>query len=315
MIQQTSQLLRWAMPGRAQAAKLDENQNLVTQYLEWKKSYASKAAQKYAVWVRRFQAFINKAPEAITVGDWTAFARSLDGRFVPKTIEFALCVIHNYLRFWNEQGRLRSLPLYLARVPKAIARSHNAITEDEYVRIVEHLRTKGDQGLRDLTIIMLLHDTGMRVGELVRIEIDQIEEDCSAVIETEKTVRRRRVFWNPETDEAVQRLIVERVNSGAKADWLFVGQGRGGETPLSSKSVQRMMRSVLKAVGIGRRLSPHSFRHAYIHRLARRGVPDAVIAQLVGHTTPHTVAHYTKLSRREFEEAARGKLREVATNA
>jgi site-specific recombinase XerD len=285
--------------------KGEDNATLISSYLEWKRSYAPRASQTYAIWVRRLQEHINKAPEDITLSDWITFARSLEGRFAPKSVEYALNIAHNYLRFWHEQGRLRRMPLYLARVQKAIACSHRAVSEDEYRRMVGVLRAEGDEAVRDLAIVMMLHDTGMRVGELMNLEIEQIEEDASATIRTEKTVQRRRVFWNEGTDEVLHRLIVERINSGTPTDWLFVAKSGTGEHPLTTRMVQRIVHRASKLAGIEQRLSPHSFRHAFIHRLAKLGTPDAIIAQLVGHSTPFTIAHYTKLSRPEFSDYAR----------
>lgn len=292
-----------------------DNETLIREYLEWKGSYARRASEAYEIWVRRFQAFTSKAPEALTLGDWTAFARSLEGRFAPKSVEFALNIIHNLLRFWHEQGRLRHLPLYLARVPKAMAASHAAVSEEEYRRMVEALKRNGNRSLRDLAIIMLLHDTGMRVGELAALEIEQIEEDRSAVIRTEKTVQRRQVFWNQDTDDVLHQLIVARVNGHVKEDFLFVRKSYAGEKPLTTRTVQRIVREVCQEAGIERHLSPHSFRHAYIHRLAKLSVPDAIIAQLVGHSTPYTISHYTKLSRPEAEQFARRQFAEFALAA
>lgn len=284
---------------------VEDNESLIKEYLEWKSSYALRASHAYEIWVRRFQEFSNKAPEALTLGDWTAFARSLPGRFAPKSVEYALNIIHNYLRFWHEQGRLRHLPLYLARVPKAIACTHHAITDEEYQRLVAVLQKRGESGLRDLAILMLLHDSGMRVGELAALQIEQVEEDCSAIIRTEKTVQRRKIFWNADTDEVLQRYLVQRINGKAKSDWLFVRHNGQPERPLTTRSVQRIVELTCKVAGIERHLSPHSFRHSFIHRLAALGVPDAILAQLVGHGTPHTISHYTKLSRLEFEQFAR----------
>ena len=317
MISEKTRPIGWGSVPPASVAAPTSNDELVEIYLEWKKGHAPVAAERYAVWVERFQEFTSKAPEALHIGDWITFERSLEGRFAPKTVQFALCVVHNYLKFWHEQGRLRSLPLYFARIPKAMAHSHNAITEEEYQRIVAYLKEKGDRRLRDLALIMLLHDSGMRVGEVVLFEIDQIEEDASAIIRTEKTVQKRRVFWNAETDDVLNRLIVQRVNAGARTDWLFVrkAKGKGKRDHLSAKSVQRMMKKVLDEVGIERRLSPHSFRHAFIHRLAKMGVPDALIAQAVGHGSPHSISHYTKLSRPELEDIARRQFREFAAAA
>lgn len=293
-----------------------DNETLINEYLEWKQTHAPVAANRYRVWITRFQQFTNKAPEHLEIGDWTAFADALKGRFAPKSVQFALNIVHNYLRFWQEQGRLRNLPLYLAKVPKAMANSHYALKEEEYRRMVAVLRNRGDAGVRDLAIIMLLHDTGLRVGEIVSIEIDQLEEDASAVVRSEKTVQRRRVFWNRDTDEILRQYLVDRINRGAKTDWLFVSQNLSGEeTSLTTRSVQRIVTETARAAGIERKTSPHSFRHGYIHRLAAMSVPDAIIAQLVGHTTPHTISHYTKLSRPEFKDFACRQFRQLPAAA
>lgn len=291
-----------------------DNEELIREYLEWKQTHAPVAAKRYAIWVRRFQRIADKAPEWMELGDWTRFAASLqERRFAPKSVQFALSIAHNYLRFWHEQGRLRRFPLYLARVPKAIVNSHDAISEEEYRTLVRQLRSKGERRLRDLAIVMLLHDTGMRVGELVSLEIEQIETDASAIIRSEKTVARRQVFWNADTDEVLHQLIVQRVNQGNGSDSLFISERAGAENrPLTTRSVQRIVERSVRAAGIRRRLSPHSFRHGFIHRLAALSVPDAIIAQLVGHSTPHTVSHYTKLSRPEFREFASRQFRQLA---
>ena len=153
-----------------------DNESLIREYLEWKKTHSPIAADRYRVWVKRFQDFANRAPEALSIQDWVAFAESLKDRFAPKSVEFALIIVQDYLRFWKEQGRLRGLPLYFVRVPRAKSVPHNAIEEQEYQQMVTVLQSLGPAGLRDLVIVMLLHDTGMRVGELASLEIDQIEE-------------------------------------------------------------------------------------------------------------------------------------------
>ena len=284
------------------------NQELVEEYLAWKKSYSKSAYRSYRVWVTRFQTFANKPPEKICYTDYATFAEDLQGRHAPRGIEYALNVVHNYLRFFAEQGRLR-FPLYLARVPRGYARSHEAVTEDEYQMMVEALQKVRPMPLSTLAMIMLLHDTGMRIGELLALEVDDIEENCSAVIHTEKTVRERRVFWNPATDDILQRFLVERVNHGpTDTEALFASiRSRTGRA-YTRRNAERMFARALKVAGITRRLSPHSFRHSFIHRLARLSVPDAIIAQLVGHSTPTTIATYTVLSRPEFEHYAQKQL-------
>lgn len=285
------------------------NHDLAYEYLQWKQSYTKSAYRSYKVWVHRFQKFVNKPPELLRHTDYSAFANSLQGRFSSLGIQYALNIVHNYLRFYLEQGRLR-FPLYLARVPRGFPNSHLAITEGEYQKLIDVLKDQGKRSLRDLAIIMLLHDTGMRIGELVSLSVEDIEEDLSAVIHTEKTVRQRRVFWNPDTDDILQQYLVDRVNYGPadEIDALFISEGSRNGKPFSRRSIERIFTITLRKAGIERKLSPHSFRHAFIHRLAKLSVPDAIIAQLVGHSTPATIAHYTKLSRPELKDFAQKQL-------
>lgn len=293
----------------AASANTNFNKDLIEEYLSWKQSYSKSAHLAYRLWVTRFQDFVNKSPENISHTDYSAFAQSLQGKHASRGIEFALNVVHNYLRFFAEQGRLK-LPLYLVRVPKGISNSHSAISEEEYQRIVHTLRSMNPIPLRDLAIIMLLHDTGMRIGELMGLEIDDIESDKSTVVHTEKTIRFRRVYWNTDTDCVLHQYLAERINSGPKhSDLLFATKRMNtSEESLSIRSVQRMFQRVLKLANIQRKLCLHSFRHSFIHRLAKLGVPDAIIAQLVGHSTPLTISHYTKLSRPELAGIARKQL-------
>jgi len=287
------------------------NFELIEEYLAWKRSYSKTAYRSYRIWVTRFQEFVNKPPEMLRHTDYTAFAQGLQEKYASKSIEFALNVVHNYLRFFSEQGRLH-FPLYLARVPHGFAQSHEAVTEDEYIKIVTMFRGEQLPQLRELAIIMLLHDTGMRIGELLSLDIEDIEENRSAVIRTEKSFRERRIFWNLDTDDVLQRYLVERVNNNAgnESEALFVSKSSrdGSFTKITARSIERSFQTHLKNAGINRKLCPHSFRHSFIHRLAKLSVPDAIIAQLVGHSTPTTIAHYTKLSRPEYEHYAKRQL-------
>ena len=96
---------------------------------------------------------------------------------------------------------------------------------------------------------------------------------------------------------------------------LFIGLGNNGMARLTSRSAQRIIKEIAELAKVSRVISPHSFRHGFIHRLAKSRVTDAVIARLVGHSTPTTVAEYTKLSRPETKEAYKISFDETAVGA
>ena len=287
------------------------NESLIEEYINWKKSYTKTAFRIYRLWVERFQAFVNRTPEDLQHGDYAAFANSIRSEYAPRCVQFGLTIVRNYLRFFAEQGRLR-FPLYLIRVPLGAANSHKPITQEEYEKVVAVLKSSKGSSLRNRAIVMLFRDTGIRLGELLSIKIADIEDERSTVIKTEKSIRNRRIFWSAETEEVLRRYVAERRRSGANpSDALFSATWSRQGRAMTRRAVECIIENALRSAGIERHLTPHSFRHEFIHRLARLGVPDAIIAQLVGHNSPSSIAHYTKLSRPEFQEYALRQLSSV----
>lgn len=281
------------------------NDELIEEFLAWKRTYSPHAANRYRLWVTRFQKLVNKPPEQMRFQDFVAFSDGVRGRYAPKNVQYSHNIIHNYLRYFFEQGRL-NFPLHFVRVPRARAESHYCITESESRSLIESFHGSDPLTLRNLTIIRLLHDSGMRVGELVAVNLRDIGSGMTAVIETEKTVEERRIFWTKQTDAVLRRYLEIRREFGANDPALFVAIGHGNissrnQRRLSARSIERIVKQSCQRAGVTEKVCPHSFRHAFIHRMARKGTPDAIIARMVGHSTPHTIAHYTKLSRPEME--------------
>lgn len=275
----------------------------VEEYLRWKESYSKSAHKSYRIWVERFHKFVGKNPEDLVLEDITNFSATIRERYASNNVQYGMSIVHNYLRFFHEQGRL-SLPLYMVKIPKGISRSHYAITEGDYKKMLAVLNKRVPMPLQAICIIRLLHDTGMRVGELRSLTLDDIKGNRTAIIKTEKTMKMRRIFWGENTDALLKRYLNLRCELILKNDSnaLFIGSKGKYTGRITNRSIERMTRSVALAAGIQDAVCPHSFRHGFIHRLAKKRVTDAVISQMVGHSTPHTVAEYTKLSRVELEE-------------
>ena len=163
----------------------------VEEYLRWKESYSKSAYKSYRIWVERFQTFVGKNPEELSLEDVTSFSTAIRNKFAPKNIQYGMNIVHNYLRFFREQGRI-NFPLYLVRVPSAVSNSHRAIDEKEYLKMTENLNHRDSLSVRNLCIIRMLYDTGMRVGELCSLSVGDISSELSAIIKTEKTTKHRR---------------------------------------------------------------------------------------------------------------------------
>lgn len=279
-----------------------DNQKLIEEFLDWKRSYTKWAFSRYRIWVTRFQEFVNLPPERMTANDYVRFTDSIRAGSASKNVQYALNIVHNYLKFFREQGRL-NFPMFFIRVPKARSESHYCLSDEEYEMLLRVFDNTSDLvTVRNEAIIRMLHDTGVRIGELLAIDRRSVRKDRSALIPTEKTVDDRFVYWSEETQSCLERYFRMSVPKSDASEGDIVPAFQNSLTPgvrLSARSVQRILKRVCEEAGVSQKICPHSFRHAFIHRMARKGVPDSVTAVLVGHSTPVTISQYTKLKPEE----------------
>ncbi len=284
-------------------------QNIVTSYLEWKGTYAPRASTNYKIWLERFMAVCgNKPVEEYTVSDVVKFRRWLEARYSPYTVSFATIVLKNFLQFCKTQNYSCLSPT-LVRLPRISAKSHRAVTEAEFNRIIAEIPTNEFRPLRDSVMIRMLWDTGVRISELCDMDISQITEGKrSAVIRTKKNGKPRIIVWSEETQYYLNkympmRLELSRINN---ATALFVGRNKahGWSSRLTCRSVQRTIKFFVGRAGIQEKITPHSFRHGWAHKRRDHNAPLAFIQKGLGHLHPMSTFVYEQYNDLEFERNA-----------
>lgn len=273
-------------------------------YLKWKDSYVRNRAtvKAYEVWINRLNTFIDKPPIEITLGDITEFRDSLRDRYAPKNIQYGMTIIHDYLKFQMAHGL--QFPIALFKVKAERANSHYPITEKEYLKLLDSLQPQSPRDLRNLVMIRILWETGIRAGELVSMKMLNMGK-CGCRINTEKNIYERNIYWSFETDELLRFYLKQRRNLKTDSPNIFVSMSRNGSGSLSVRSVERMLEEILRERRMNKKIVPHSFRHAFVHRQILRGVSEPVVANMVGHTSTNTIMTYSKLSSRELAKAWR----------
>jgi integrase/recombinase XerD len=157
-------------------------------------------------------------------------------------------------------------------------------------------------GVRDRAILELLYACGLRVSELVGLDVDRVDLPNQQVRVIGKGNRERRV---PMGDEARERL--HRYRTGPRAQWtakrpteaVFVGlRGRR----MSREAVWRLVKRWTEAAGIGERVTPHTFRHSFATHLLEGGADLRVVQALLGHASISTTQLYTHLTGERVRE-------------
>jgi len=280
-------------------------QDKIRLYLCWKATYATRASVNYRIWLERFlEVCGEKNLEEYDIKDFVKYKNWLETQYTSYSIQYATVIIKNFFNFYKQQDFICLSP-GLIKTPRINAKSHRAVTNEEYEKIISIVPHNEFRPLRDLVAIRMLWDTGVRVSELCDLDLTQIAENKrSTVILTKKTGKQRIIVWSEETHYYLMkymgiRIELQNVN---KASALFVGwiHGKGWSSRMNSRTVQRMIKYYANRAGIKERITPHSFRHGWAHYRRDQNAPLAFIQRGLGHNSPVSTFIYEQYSDNEF---------------
>jgi site-specific recombinase XerD len=212
------------------------------------------------------------------------------GHEAPETV----LTRHRHLRAffkWAEREEIIDRnPMRTMREPIAPTQPPPVLTDQQLKAIFGAVRAdKSFAGARDLAILATLADTGMRVGELVGMKLDDIHFDSSTVEVTGKGRRRRRVAFGPKCGKVLLAYLRARArqNGAQNTDRVWTGM-RG---PLHEQAVWAIVKRRGEAAGV-EGVFPHLFRHTMAHRFRAKGGQEGDLASLGGWRSPAMLARY-----------------------
>jgi integrase/recombinase XerC len=193
-------------------------------------------------------------------------------------------------------------PARLVSTPRLDRKLPARIEEGEVEQLLEAPDTTDPLGRRDRAMLELLYGSGLRVGELVALDLSTCDLDSRLLRVLGKGSKERIVPFGEPASEALRSYLRDRralVAIGEGTDALFLNH-RGGR--LTARSVRRLMDHYLKLTALRSGLSPHSLRHAFATHLLENGCDLRAIQELLGHESLSTTQKYTQLSTRKLLE-------------
>ena len=236
------------------------------------------------------------APAAITALDLREWLGSLYDRGLDAiSIRRKLAALRSLFGFLAREGALETNVARLVRTPKAPKRLPGVPTAEHTNNLVDSV-AKADLDrpypARDLLIFELLYGCGVRVSELVGLDLDSIDRAERWIRVRGKGRKERQVPYGAKAADALEKYLAMRsAKPGAQA--LLVN--RGG-TRLTDRSVRNIVKFYARMTAGDASLHPHSFRHAYATHLLADGADLRAIQELLGHATLSTTQKYTQVS-------------------
>src|SRR3954468_6165882 len=256
----------------------------------------------YSADLRQFLEFLSPAgtpppaPSAIdvlTLREWMAalYGQGLD----VMTIRRKLAAVRSFFRFLVQEGTVAVNVARLVRTPKAPKRLPDVPSAEVFNALIDGVaagRLDRPHPARDRAIFELLYGCGMRVSELVGMNLEDLDRSEGWVRLRGKGRRERQVPLPRQAAEALERYLSERPVVRDECAVLLNHRGKR----LTPQGVGYLIKLYTRCLDSDPTLHPHSFRHAYATHLLSAGADLRAIQELLGHARLSTTQKYTQVS-------------------
>jgi len=222
--------------------------------------------------------------------------------FVKASIARKLSAIRSFYRYLLREEIISVSPVATTSSPKLDRRLPSFLTIEEVGRLLEAPDLSTPQGLRDCALLELLYASGLRVSELVSLNLEQVNLDSNEVRVWGKGSKERIVLMGEPAARALSTYLTRGRPEflGKKGTNALFLNRYGGR--LIERRVQRILEKYTDIAGIGRRVYPHMLRHTFATHLLDGGADLRVVQELLGHASLSSTQIYTHVSKSQAKK-------------
>jgi site-specific recombinase XerD len=287
------------------------------EYLEVEKGRSSFSVRNYDFYLSRFLelmevAQVKQITPPLVRRYKLALARLTDQKNQPlkkSTINCHLVALRSFLRYLLTQEDLKVMPPDKVELVGTEEPKVKVLAEESLVQLLEQPALHKFQGLRDRAILELLFSTGLRVAELVSLNVADINFKSGEISVLGKGKRRRVVFVSPRAEWALKAYLARRRDEfrplfvrlkGAKSV-----DPHGEDLRLTTRSVQKLVKYYARRAGLALEPTPHTLRHTFATDLLRHGADLRSVQEMLGHKNVATTQRYTHVTNPQLKAVHR----------
>ncbi|MNR89055.1 Tyrosine recombinase XerD [compost metagenome] len=271
-------------------------------YLEIERNLSPHSIRAYRQDLDMFHAFL--ADQPLDKVDYRTLRRFLghlkQEGYERSTIARRMATLRTYFRFLARERMIAGNPTLGLQSPKLNRKLPNFLDWEELQRLLAS-PDESPRGLRDRALLELLYATGMRVSEIADLSLRQLNWEEAEIRVVGKGSKERMVLMSEEAMHHLRRYLdTGRPELRPEAtDKLFLN--RSGK-PLTSRSIDRMLKAYARRAGIAKAISPHTLRHTFATHLLEGGADLRVVQELLGHASLSTTQIYTHVSQERLRQ-------------
>jgi integrase/recombinase XerC len=225
-------------------------------------------------------------------------------QYSKATIARKLATLRSFYKFLVKRNYLSSNPVVSIRTPKQEKKLPRYLEYEEVKKLLETPPANTWLGARDRAILETLYSTGIRVSELVALNMDDIDFLGEVIHIRGKGKKERIAPIGSSALQVIQHYMEyrnKRAQSNGNFDSKVLFVNKHGRR-LSTRSVRRKMDKYLKMSGLDPDISPHTLRHSFATHMLNNGADLRSVQELLGHQSLSTTQIYTHLTTKKIKE-------------
>jgi integrase/recombinase XerC len=222
-------------------------------------------------------------------------ASARDNGMVTASLTRKVSTVRNFFRFLVREGHIETNPLVGVSAPKRERRLPSILTKEHLTALIASADEETPQGIRNRAILEMMYAAGVRLSEVVGLDLGNIDLGERTLLVRGKGNKERMVLIGAPAEHTLRRYLSEarpRLAAG-EASALFLN--RDGQR-LSGRSIQQIVRRQALRAGLDEHVHPHLLRHSFATHLLDGGAELRVVQDLLGHASASTTQIYTHVT-------------------
>ena len=277
-------------------------------YLRYERNRSELTVRRYEQSLRDFESYFKNREGQLSWGsvdsdvirDW--MESMMDKGDMASTVNSSLSAVRSFFRFALSRGLVTHDPSYVVKGPKKQKPLPQFVREEEMNRLLDtpQMWQEGFDGLRARTIIILFYETGIRLAELIGLDVADVDFAAHQIKVTGKRNKQRIIPFGEELEKALQEYLSQRNALPLQMEPALILSDKGRR--MTRSLVEKIVKQHLSLTTTLKKRTPHVLRHSFATAMLNNGAGLEDVRLLLGHESVATTQIYTHTT---FEQLKR----------